>query len=752
MTRMPDQSPDMFETTAMPPLSGAPELPARYENLGELGHGGMGIVYKARDRETGEVLAIKTLKPEIASDTQILERFKNELLLAHKITHRNVARLYEFHREGRAVYLSMEFVEGESLRALIERSGRLPVPRIIELASQLASGLGEAHRQSIAHRDLKPENIMLSAEGELKVMDFGISRSCQGNATATGAILGTPAYMAPEQAEGKPVDHRTDIYAFGLILYEMFTGRIPFTGETPLTVALKQIRELPAPPSTIAPDVPMHIERAILKCLEKDPANRFQSVDDLVRALDGEAPHQVPVQQPAPKTRSFRGLAILAGVLVIAAVGFFIWQRRGDPDSITFPLEQFTLANGLKVTLSPDHASPTFSLTVAYRAGFRRDKPGRSGLAHLAEHVMFQGSPNVGRGEFMSLVNGAGGIMNGQTNADLSLFWMTLPANQLELALFLEADRMRALEITPEGLDGARKALLEERAASFGAPYVQARYRIAELAHQNFPNQTNTFGTVADISAATADDVAQFYQTYFAAANAGLVLVGDFDSKTAKARIRHYFESIPARAPTPPADVSEPARTAERRENMTDPRIQAPTVIMAWSTPSATDPDWFAVKRFGEVLGASEAARLQSALVKGAGVAAGAQVNLEDTAGPNLLFVTLVVAPGKDPAQAEKLALLEMDRVAREGVTEDELERLRTDALRRRALLLVTTTQRAAVINMFQTVYQKLEAVNGWEKAESQVTNEDVKRVAQKYFTAANRNVIVVTPAAEAKR
>jgi len=200
-------------------LAGA-VLPERYEILGELGRGGMGIVYKARDRETGEVLALKVLKPEIAADPAVLDRFKNELLLAHRITHPNVARLYEFHRAGAAVYLSMEYVEGESLRALLHRTAKLDVPAGLNLARQLARAIAAAHAQSIAHRDLKPENIMIAAGGELKVLDFGISRSYGANITATGNVIGTPAYMAPEQAAGKPADQRTDIYAMGLIFHD----------------------------------------------------------------------------------------------------------------------------------------------------------------------------------------------------------------------------------------------------------------------------------------------------------------------------------------------------------------------------------------------------------------------------------------------------------------------------------------------------------------------------------------------------
>jgi eukaryotic-like serine/threonine-protein kinase len=298
------------------PTDSGTALPERYEILGELGRGGMGIVYKASDRETGEVIALKILKPEIAADLQIIERFKNELRLAHRITHHNVARLYEFHRTGDTVYLSMEYVEGESLRVLLHRTGKLDVAHGLDIARQLAAGVAEAHRQSIAHRDLKPENIMLTAAGEVKVLDFGISRFYAANVTATTGFIGTPAYMAPEQAEGTLTDHRTDIYALGLILYEMFTGTKAFIGDTPVSLALKQVRESPPPPRTLAPLLPIHIEHAILKCLEKDPADRFQSVEDLLHALAGET------ADPAARSNRPRRSALLAGAAMVAlAIG-----------------------------------------------------------------------------------------------------------------------------------------------------------------------------------------------------------------------------------------------------------------------------------------------------------------------------------------------------------------------------------------------------------------------------------------------
>jgi serine/threonine protein kinase len=274
-------------------------LSQRYDILSEAGHGNMGNVYKARDRETGETVALKLIKPEIASDQVMTERFKNELLFARKITHKNVCRVYEFNRIGGIAYTSMEFVEGESLRSVLSRFGGLPVRKGIDLALQICSGLKEAHAQGIIHRDLKPENVMIDTQGNVKIMDFGIARSMDAGTRLTGAMIGTPAYMAPEQVSGKPVDYRTDIYALGLVLYEMFTGSETFRADTAVAIALKQMQEAPAPPHDIDPNIPVYIERAILKCLEKDPAKRFPSIAELEDALRSTRATGAPVASAA---------------------------------------------------------------------------------------------------------------------------------------------------------------------------------------------------------------------------------------------------------------------------------------------------------------------------------------------------------------------------------------------------------------------------------------------------------------------
>ncbi len=262
-------------------------LSKRYDIRGELGRGGMGVVYKAWDRETDELVALKVLRGEIATDDDALVRFKNEVRIARRVTHKNVCRIHDFNRAPDASYISMEFIEGRSLRSMIAETQGLPTDHAIAIARQICAGLTEAHAQGIVHRDLKPENVMIDGTGTARILDFGIARSALGaGVTQTGAVMGTPAYMAPEQASGIHIDHRADIYALGLILYEMFTGKPTFHGPTPVSVVIKHIQEQPTPPREFKPMLPEHIERTILRCLAKNPEQRFQSAMEVIAALE----------------------------------------------------------------------------------------------------------------------------------------------------------------------------------------------------------------------------------------------------------------------------------------------------------------------------------------------------------------------------------------------------------------------------------------------------------------------------------
>ncbi len=263
---------------------------ARYQIIEELGKGGMGNVYRVLDKKLNEEVALKLIKPEISSDERTIERFSNELRLARKISHKNVGRVFELMEVDGIHFITMEYVAGEDLDSFIRRSGQLTIGKALSIARQVCAGLEEAHRLGVVHRDLKPGNIMIDKMGEARIMDFGIARSLQTRGlTGTEVMIGTPAYMSPEQAGGEDVDHRSDIYSLGIILYEMVTGRVPFEGETPLSVCLKHKSEKPPDPRKMEPQIPESLSGLILKCLEKDKEKRYQNAGELLLALQNIA-------------------------------------------------------------------------------------------------------------------------------------------------------------------------------------------------------------------------------------------------------------------------------------------------------------------------------------------------------------------------------------------------------------------------------------------------------------------------------
>ena len=263
----------------------------RYEIKSVLGVGGMGMVYKANDKELGEVLAIKTLKPEmVAADANALERFKSEIKLARKIAHRNVVRTYDLGEFGGVYYISMEFVEGKSLKDLIKERGRLPASVVLPIAKQLCRALEVSHDEGVIHRDIKPQNMVVQADGVLKVMDFGIARLAtrpkDSGHTEAGMVVGTPEYMAPEQLLGDELDARADLYATGVVLYECLTGRVPITADTPITLIAKVLEEQPQPPRAVQSDVPAELSDLVMWVLAKEREKRPKSAAELHARLD----------------------------------------------------------------------------------------------------------------------------------------------------------------------------------------------------------------------------------------------------------------------------------------------------------------------------------------------------------------------------------------------------------------------------------------------------------------------------------
>jgi serine/threonine-protein kinase len=260
---------------------------SRYEIQGVLGQGGMGVVYRAHDRDLDDIVAIKTLRGEaLSADPSLLDRFKQEIRLARRITHPNILRTHDLGESGGLRYLSMEFVKGLTLKQLVEAGEILPTPVGLRIAKQICAGLAAAHEVGVIHRDIKPQNIIIEPTGGLKIMDFGIARLKEERGmTAEGTVVGTPDYMSPEQARGQVLDFRSDIYSTGVVLYEVFTGTLPFDGDTPLAVVLKHIQEPPPSPQARNPRIDPKISQIVLKCMQKNPKDRYQSVNDLYEAL-----------------------------------------------------------------------------------------------------------------------------------------------------------------------------------------------------------------------------------------------------------------------------------------------------------------------------------------------------------------------------------------------------------------------------------------------------------------------------------
>ena len=423
-------------------------------------------------------------------------------------------------------------------------------------------------------------------------------------------------------------------------------------------------------------------------------------------------------------------------------------QDTDDGPLARLPVERHTLDNGLRVVLSPDRTIPTVAIAVYYDVGSRNEEVGRSGFAHLFEHMMFQGSANVAKGEHFTLIMNRGGSMNGTTSQDRTNYFETLPSNELELGLWLEADRMRSLAVTAENYENQRQAVMEERRQRIdNRPYVPSFLRINELAFGDyFPYAHSVIGDMQDLIDAPLSAVQEFFQRWYTPNNAVLSIAGDFDSEEAMALVREHFGDIPYRELEPFEMPPFEAPGEERRDVIVDQFAQLPAFHIAYNIPPSRTSDHYPLELLALVLGDGESSRLYQDLVKEREICQSIYVNTDDLRGPDLFSIWAVMAAGHQPQVAQEVIFETISSVAAEGVTAREYEKVR-NRLRSAFLFgLQSNMSRARNLAEFELYWGNAELLREELDRYLAVSAEDIQQVAGEYFASTNRAVLDVMP------
>jgi len=449
--------------------------------------------------------------------------------------------------------------------------------------------------------------------------------------------------------------------------------------------------------------------------------------------------------------RSRSGVIAVLGVAALLGLGTNLKATTGD-DELRLPkleLREVKLDNGLRVILAPDHSAPVYAIDVAYNVGSRNERPGRTGFAHLFEHMMFQGSANVGKGEhFIQVLNNGGG-MNGTTNEDRTTYFEELPKNQLDLGLFLEADRMRSLNITQANLDNQRNAVQEERRQGIdNQPYGRAQLDVDNVSYDNFAYKHSTIGSMTDLNAASIGDVQDFFRIYYAPNNAVLTLVGDFDADEALAKVKKYFGSIPAQPEPPKVDLVEEAHYGERRETIYDPLARLPQIDIAYHVPAGNTPGNYAADQLAIILGQGESSRFYQHLVKDKQLASQVTVQADRRIGTSQFYIEATPRPGVKIEDLEKGIDEEIAAVLKSGITPEELAKAKRELLiqfieRRRSAL-----RTAVLIGDYAVYFNDPDLINTIQEKRNAVTVEDVDSILKTFLVPDQRTVVVTYPAA----
>jgi zinc protease len=416
------------------------------------------------------------------------------------------------------------------------------------------------------------------------------------------------------------------------------------------------------------------------------------------------------------------------------------------------PLQQFTLANGLRVILCEDHAVPVVSVALYYDVGSRNERIGRTGFAHLFEHMMFQGSENVPKAAHFQYIFNAGGTMNGTTSTERTNYYETLPASHLPLALWLENDRMRSLKVTQENLDNQRNAVQEEKRLRYdNQPYVNAFLRINELIFKNPANAHSTIGSMEDLDAATIEDVQEFFRIYYAPNNAVLTIVGDFESAEATAQVQKYFEGIPSQPPPPPVDVSEPEDVAQTQEVYNDKLAPAPAFVLGWKIPPRRTTDFYALSLAADLIFEGDSSRLYQKLVKGDESVVSIQGGIDERRGPSALYIFALPKPGEEVAAIRNQIFDEIHALRTSGPSPAEMEKLQNslcnDVVRGRQSTMYRA-QRLAEYALYDNDPTLFDSELDHYLA---ITPEQIRSAVERFLDVDNRVVLDIVPAAVAE-
>jgi predicted Zn-dependent peptidase len=449
------------------------------------------------------------------------------------------------------------------------------------------------------------------------------------------------------------------------------------------------------------------------------------------------------------ETTTFARTIALCGAVVCAA-------GAARADELPVPVQVERLDNGLRVVMSPEHSAPTVAVAVYYDVGSRVEERGRSGFAHLFEHMMFEGSANVGKGDHFRLISNHGGRFNGTTSDDRTNYFETLPANALELGLFLEADRMRSLSITWENFENQRQTVMEERRQSYeNRPYALSSLRANELAFQGyFPYEHSTIGDMADLRMEGVADaeqlqrVREFHDRYYAPDNAVISIAGDFEPAQAMELVRRHFGQIAARHAPAWQDPGFQPQTAERVDSMQDPHAQLPAFHVQYHIPPRRTPDHYPLEVFATILGGGESSRLYQELVKQREIAAAISVGTDDRRGPDLFSFWCVLAQNHTGQEAREVIYRQIEQVARQGVTARELDKARNQIRAQFVFGLQNNLHRAMRLAEYELYDGNAALLRTELDRYLAVTAADIQRVAGQYFTAANRTVLDVMPVA----